>query len=94
LGNYLGALREWVRLQETANHDDVFFYSIVDLHALTIPPDRDSLLRRRKEALATLLAIGLDPKKSNIFIQSAVCSRHGSGADYGAGLIHVLEIGS
>jgi tryptophanyl-tRNA synthetase len=61
-----------VELQNTAHPGDELFYSIVDLHALTIPPGRDELLRRKKEVLVTFLAVGLDPKKANIFIQSAV----------------------
>lgn len=72
LGNYLGALREWVRLQDTALSDTNLIFSIVDLHALTVPQDPHTLRKCRKEMLATLLAIGLDPKRSTIFFQSAV----------------------
>lgn len=72
LGNYLGALREWVRLQDNTAQETKLFFSIVDLHALTLPQDAKQLRRWRKESLATLLSIGLDPTRSTIFFQSAV----------------------
>ena len=74
LGNYLGALREWVRLQDNATEGTRLFYSIVDLHALTIPQDSCQLKKWRREAFATLLAVGLNPDRSTIFYQSAVRS--------------------
>lgn len=72
LGNYLGALNEWVKLQQNATEGTRLFFSIVDLHALTVPQDAAELKKWRKEAFATLLAVGLDPKRSTIFYQSAV----------------------
>ncbi|KAJ5375359.1 hypothetical protein N7517_007365 [Penicillium concentricum] len=72
LGNYLGALHQWVKLQENAAEGTKLFFSIVDLHALTVPQDPAQLKRWRKEAFATLLAVGLDPKRSTIFYQSGV----------------------
>ncbi|KAL4899283.1 hypothetical protein BDW74DRAFT_163837 [Aspergillus multicolor] len=72
LGNYLGALREWVKLQNAATKETKLIFSIVDLHALTVPQQSDQLRRWRKEALATLVAVGLDPARSTIFYQSAV----------------------
>jgi tryptophanyl-tRNA synthetase len=68
LGNYLGALRQWVALQDT--HDA--FYCIVDLHAITIEHDPEALRRRTRVAAAQLFAIGLDPERSTIFVQSQV----------------------
>ena len=73
LGNYLGALRQWVKLQDEAASDDVLIYSIVDLHAITVHQNPENLRRCKRESLATLLAIGLDPKRSTIFYQSSVC---------------------
>lgn len=73
LGNYLGALQQWVRLQNEAASDVSLIYSVVDLHAITVPQDPDHLRRCKREMLATLLAIGLDPNKSTIFYQSSVC---------------------
>ena len=73
LGNYLGALRQWVRLQDEAPPHTKLLYSIVDLHALTSLPRPSSLRRWRKETLAALLAVGLDPKRCIIFFQSDVC---------------------
>ncbi|KAF7714119.1 Tryptophan--tRNA ligase, mitochondrial [Penicillium ucsense] len=72
LGNYLGALREWVKLQDEAEPGTKLIFSIVDLHALTVPQEAAQLRRWRKEAFATLLAVGLDPKRSTIFYQSEV----------------------
>lgn len=70
LGNYLGALREWVKLQDEAAPDDTLLYSIVDLHAITIKQDPAALLQKRKELFLSLLAIGLNPERSIIFQQS------------------------
>ncbi|KAJ5545357.1 Ribosomal protein S10 [Penicillium sp. DV-2018c] len=72
LGNYLGALHQWVKLQQDATEGTKLFFSIVDLHALTVPQDPGQLRRWRREAFATLLAVGLDPKRSTIFYQSSV----------------------
>jgi tryptophanyl-tRNA synthetase len=72
LGNYLGALREWVRLQNESTGDRKLLFSVVDLHALTVPQEASQLRQWRREIYAVLLAIGLDPKRSTIFFQSAV----------------------
>lgn len=72
LGNYLGALRQWVKLQDQAEPGTKLFFSIVDLHALTVPQEAPLLRKWRKEAFATLLAVGLNPERSTIFYQSAV----------------------
>lgn len=68
IGNYLGAIKNWVELQE--EHDCLF--SIVDLHSLTVPYDPKGLGDRIKDALATNIAAGLDPEKATIFVQSMV----------------------
>lgn len=68
LGNYLGALRHWVALQDT--HDA--FYCVVDLHALTLEWVPEQLRARTRIAAAQLLAIGLDPSRCTLFIQSHV----------------------
>jgi len=68
LGNYLGAIRQWVALQET--HDA--FYCVVDLHAITVDHDPELLRRRTLLAAAQLLAAGLDPDRCTLFIQSQV----------------------
>ncbi|KAL9595803.1 MAG: hypothetical protein Q9219_006218 [cf. Caloplaca sp. 3 TL-2023] len=72
LGNYLGALQQWVQIQNESQPTSNLLFSIVDLHAMTLPYDRDQLLQWRRQTLATLLAIGLDPNRSTIFFQSAV----------------------
>jgi tryptophanyl-tRNA synthetase len=68
IGNYLGALRQWVALQET--HDTV--YCVVDLHAITLPQKPAELLRRTRVAAAQLFAAGIDPDNSIVFVQSHV----------------------
>jgi tryptophanyl-tRNA synthetase len=68
LGNYLGALRNWVALQET--HDA--FYCVVDLHAITAGHDPIALRQRTRLSVAQLLAIGLDPERCTLFVQSHV----------------------
>jgi len=70
LGNYFGALRHWANLQHEPNSTAIF--SIVDMHAITVKQDPQSMKRRRKKMLASLLAVGLDPKKCIIFVQSSV----------------------
>ncbi|GAB7362108.1 hypothetical protein MBLNU230_g2137t1 [Neophaeotheca triangularis] len=72
LGNYLGALRQWKRLQDEASPQTTLIYSLVDLHAITIRQDPSQLRQWKGESLAMLLAIGLDPKRSTIFHQSDV----------------------
>lgn len=66
LGNYLGAVRQWVALQE--DHDA--FYFIPDLHAITVDHDPATLAARTRNAAAQLLALGLDPDRCTIFVQS------------------------
>lgn len=68
LGNYLGALQYWVRLQD----DFDAFYFIPDLHAITVPQDPKELRKRTKVSAAQLLALGVDAKKSTLFVQSQV----------------------
>jgi len=68
VGNYLGALRQWVEMQET--HEA--FYTVVDLHAITVKHDPELLRHRTRVSAAQLLAIGIDPDKSTLFVQSHV----------------------
>jgi tryptophanyl-tRNA synthetase len=68
LGNYLGAVRQWVRLQDT--HDA--FYCVVDLHAITVEHDPALLRSRTRLAAAQLLALGIDPERATLFVQSHV----------------------
>ena len=68
LGNYLGAVRQWVSLQD----DYDAFYCVVDLHAITVPQDPATLTRRTRIAAAQLLAAGLDPERCTLFVQSQV----------------------
>src|SRR5690349_13361631 len=68
LGNYLGAVRQWVALQES--HDA--FYMVVDLHAITVPQDPADLRANTRLAAAQLLAAGLDADRCTLFVQSHV----------------------
>ena len=68
LGNYLGAIRNWVRLQE--QYDCI--YCVVDLHAITAPQDPDELRANTREVTAGLLAAGIDPARNIVFNQSRV----------------------
>lgn len=68
IGNYLGALRNWVDLQ----HDYESFFCVVDLHAITVPQDPKRLAAKTKEVARIYLAAGVDPNVSTIFVQSDV----------------------
>ena len=69
LGNYVGALRNWAILQR---EDRYCFYCVVNLHAITVRQDSEALLNHTIEAAAILLACGVDPVRSALFIQSHV----------------------
>ena len=68
LGNYLGAVKQWVELQD--GHDA--FYCIVDLHALTVETEPALMRKRTLVSAAQLLALGISPEKSTLFVQSQV----------------------
>ncbi|GAA1839069.1 tryptophan--tRNA ligase [Microlunatus capsulatus] len=68
LGNFLGALRQWVPLQDS--HDA--FYGVADLHALTVEVEPAVLAERSLRSAAQMLAAGIDPSRSTVFLQSAV----------------------
>jgi tryptophanyl-tRNA synthetase len=70
LGNALGALTQWAQLQD--DHDA--FFCVVDLHAITIPQDPELLRRRTLVTAAQYLALGIDPGRSTIFVQSHVAA--------------------
>ena len=70
IGNLLGALQEWVKLQ--GSHDS--FFCVVDQHAITVDHDPNLLRKRTLVSFAQLLAIGLDPEKCTVFVQSQVAA--------------------
>lgn len=72
LGNYLGAVRNWVALQ----HDYECFFCIVDMHAITVPQDPEELRRATREVTAAYIASGVDPKRCAIYHQSALGGYH------------------
>lgn len=83
IGNYLGAIRQWIPMQDEPARNDSqakrsdsggyeAFFSIVDLHAITVPQDPAELRRKTLEVAKTYLAAGIDPGKSTLFVQSHV----------------------
>ena len=70
LGNYLGAIRNWVAGQE----EKINYFCVVDLHSLTVPQDPTELRYQTRSMAAMLLACGIDPEKCTIFIQSHVAA--------------------
>ena len=68
IGNYLGALKQWVSMQDS--HE--CYYMLVDQHAITVRPNPEDLRKATLDGLALYLACGVDPEKSTIFIQSHV----------------------
>lgn len=70
IGGYLGALKNWVELQNSGKYETYFF--VADLHALTTETDAQRLRTRSLELAAEMIAAGIDPKKSTLFIQSHV----------------------
>lgn len=68
IGNYLGAIKQWVKLQKSYR----VFISIVDLHAITVPQNPKELRKNTLELAALLVACGIDPQKSVLFVQSHV----------------------
>lgn len=68
LGNYLGALTQWVRMQKTHN----CYYVIVDLHAITVPQDPAELRANTRRTAAQYIAAGIEPEQSALFVQSHV----------------------
>ena len=71
LGNYLGAIRNFVKLQNEGKYDDILVF-IADLHAITVNQDKQELRKNIRSLAALYLACGLDPQKTHIFIQSEV----------------------
>lgn len=66
LGNYIGAIRQMITLQE--NYDSYIF--VADMHAITIPQERENLIKNTRSLIAIYLACGIDPEKNTIYIQS------------------------
>ena len=71
LGNYLGAIKNFVDLNN--DEDNKCIFCVVDLHAITVKQDPNELKNNIQETVATFIASGIDPKKSIIFNQSRVC---------------------
>lgn len=74
IGNFVGAIQRWVALQSEPLEQSELLYSVVDLHAMTMPNPPEDLRRRRRETMAALLAAGIEPSRSSLFYQSSVAS--------------------
>ncbi|MEA3355156.1 MAG: tryptophan--tRNA ligase [Patescibacteria group bacterium] len=74
LGNYLGAVKGMLQLQEDPNYEMIF--SVVDVHAMTTPYDKETLVKKTYEVVLDYLACGLDPKQSILLVQSKVADLH------------------
>ncbi|NTU46064.1 tryptophan--tRNA ligase [Candidatus Roizmanbacteria bacterium] len=70
LGNYLGAIQQWVDMQKRLSPEDTLIFCIVDLHAITVYQDPKILRQKIREVAAMYLACGIDPKNAHIFVQS------------------------
>jgi tryptophanyl-tRNA synthetase len=68
LGNYLGAIQQWVAGQD----EKINFICIVDMHAITVPQEPEALRRQTRELAALLIASGIDPERTTLFVQSHV----------------------
>jgi tryptophanyl-tRNA synthetase len=72
LGNYLGAIRNWVAMQDALGPNDDAFFFLADLHAITVQQDPSELARATREIAAALLAAGIDPQRATLFNQARV----------------------
>jgi tryptophanyl-tRNA synthetase len=72
LGNYLGAIRNWVRMQDQIPEDGQCLFFLADLHAISMPHSPDELRRATLEMTAALVACGIDPARSVLFNQAQV----------------------
>ena len=71
LGNYIGAIKNFVKLQDNPDFTD-FLVFVADMHAITVPQDKQALIKNIRSLVAIYLACGLNPEKVHIFIQSEV----------------------
>ena len=90
VGNYLGAVKGMLKLQEDPNYEMLF--SVVDVHAMTTPYDKDKLAEKTKEVILDYLASGLDPEKSVLLVQSKVGDLHAELAFYFATVITMARM--
>lgn len=70
IGNYIGAMKLWVGMQDTLGEDDTFIFMMADLHTITVPQEPGAVKKNSLELTAWYLAAGLDPEKVSLFIQS------------------------
>jgi len=70
VGNYFGALKNWVDMQKSGEYENL--YMVADLHAITMPYERDEFVHATREMAASYIAAGIDPAKGTVFVQSSV----------------------
>lgn len=90
LGNYLGAIKGMLELQENPDYEMLF--SVVDVHAITTPYDKDTLAQKTREVVLDYLAAGMDPEKSSLVIQSRVADLHAELAFYFSTVVTVARM--
>ncbi len=72
LGNYLGAIRNWVRMQDEMDSDSQCFFFLADMHSITVHEGREQRIRNVRDMAAALVAAGIDPDRSVLFNQARV----------------------
>ena len=72
LGNYLGAIRNWVRMQDEMTGDAQCFFFLADMHSITVHEGREARIRNVRDMAAALVAAGIDPDRSVLFNQARV----------------------
>ena len=72
LGNYLGAIRNWVRMQDEMDSDSQCFFFLADMHSITVHEGREARIRNVRDMAAALVAAGIDPDRSVLFNQARV----------------------
>jgi tryptophanyl-tRNA synthetase len=90
IGNYLGSAKGMISLQEDENYET--FYMVVDLHAITTPYSKDTLCNATRNVILDYLAVGLDPEKSTLFVQSDLADLHAQLAFYLSSVVTVARM--
>jgi len=90
LGNYLGAVKGMLALQDDPNYE--MFFAVVDVHAMTTPYDKQELAEKTREVVRDYLAAGMDPQKSSILVQSKVIDLHAELMFYFSTVVSVARM--
>ncbi len=90
LGNYLGAVKGMLALQDDPNYEMLF--AVVDIHAMTTPYDKETLAKKTREVVLDYLSAGMDPAKSAILVQSKVADLHAELMFYFSTVVNVARM--